>query len=190
MYQIKRSSADDLDTPKISHQSLARPNRHFAQFVIDYVSMALYFDCWYPFLSNAAPAPFRKVCTLVSYLVCIKCSWIIYFTTFVLCLSFQSVPEEVSKGIAHNREILLNICCAIDRKATYRLMATNGELSWKTQTLKQLFTAITNYKNKMGKGILSSFQYYDQVSPVIQPDLYKSYSVYSSFYKFCYQELC
>ena len=97
----------------------------------------------------------------------------------------QSVPEEVSKGIAHNREILLNICCAIDRNSTYRLMATNGELSWKTQTLKQLFTAMTNYKNKMGKGIVSSFQYYDQVSPVIQPDLYKSYIVYSSLYKFC-----
>ena len=50
MFQIKRSSLPDQDTPTITYQSIATPNRHFCQFVIDYLSMVLYFDCWYPFL--------------------------------------------------------------------------------------------------------------------------------------------
>ncbi len=66
MFQIKRSSAPDQDTPTILYQSIATPNRHFCQFVIDYLSMVLYFDCWYPFLSNSTPAPYRKVSNLVS----------------------------------------------------------------------------------------------------------------------------
>jgi hypothetical protein len=73
MFLIKRSSAPDHETPQVTHQSLARPNRHFCQFVIEYVSMALYFDCWYPFLSNQAPAPYRKVSSTISSV------WIILF---------------------------------------------------------------------------------------------------------------
>ena len=38
MYKIKRSSAPDHKTPTVLHQSLARLNRHFCQFVI-HVSM-------------------------------------------------------------------------------------------------------------------------------------------------------
>jgi hypothetical protein len=64
MYLIKRSTAPDQDTPTVTLQSIATPNRHFCQFIIDYLAMALYFDCWYPFLSNSTPAPFRKVSTL------------------------------------------------------------------------------------------------------------------------------
>lgn len=66
MYRIKRSSAPDQDTPTVLLQSIATPNRHFCQFIIDYLAMVLYFDCWYPFLSNSTPAPFRKVSTLSS----------------------------------------------------------------------------------------------------------------------------
>jgi hypothetical protein len=69
MFKIKQSSAPDHETSKVSHQSLARPNRHFCQFVIDYVSMALYFDCWYPFLSNTSPAPYRKVSCMILFCV-------------------------------------------------------------------------------------------------------------------------
>jgi hypothetical protein len=65
MFLIKRSSAPDHETPEITHQSFARANRHLCQFVVDYVSMALYFDCWYPYLSNQAPAPYRKVSSTI-----------------------------------------------------------------------------------------------------------------------------
>ncbi len=48
------------------------------------------------------------------------------------------------------------------------LFATKGKMKWNYPTLKQLFTSVTNHKNKMGKGILSSFKNYDEVSPIMK----------------------
>lgn len=48
-------------TPTVLYQSLATPNRHLCHFVIDYLSMALYFDCWHPFLSNSTPPPSARL---------------------------------------------------------------------------------------------------------------------------------
>ncbi len=91
------------------------------------------------------------------------------FIQFSTCLNNTfalTVPDKVLEGIAHNCEILIDICFKINRSATMMLVATNGHIKWNLPTLKQLFISVTNYKNKMGKGILSSFQNYDQVSPV------------------------
>ena len=93
----------------------------------------------------------------------------------------QSVPDGVTDGIAHNREILLDMCFKINRSATMMLFATNGHITWNYPTLKQLFTSVTNYKNKMGKGIISSLQKYDQVINVC----YLYYSYTTIFVLFC-----
>ena len=86
MFLIKCSSAPDDETPIVCHQSLARPNRHFCQFVVDYVSMALYFDCWYPFLSNTAPAPYRKVSSMI--LICVNNTVSIH--VFTICTNLNN----------------------------------------------------------------------------------------------------
>ena len=79
----------------------------------------------------------------------------------------KSVPDEITAGVSHNREILLDVCMNINSKSTWKLMSNSrGELSWKTPTLDQVFTAVTNYRIKMAKGIISSFKDYDQVSQV------------------------
>ena len=64
------------------------------------------------------------------------------------------------------------------------LASSRMELGWNYPKLNALFNAVTNYRNKMMKGIISSFKNYDQVSPVIQPEMYKSYIIYSFLYKF------
>lgn len=77
------------------------------------------------------------------------------------------MPDVITAGVSHNREILLDICMRINPKSTWKLMSNSGgELSWKTPSLHQVFTAVTNYRNKMAKGIISSFKDYDQASQV------------------------
>lgn len=98
MYQIKQSSAADHETPTILYQSISTPNRHFCQFVIDYLSMVLYFDCWYGFLSNSTPAPLSKVSKTVSNFSCINFTCIIFPSLF-LWSSFQSIPDGINDGI-------------------------------------------------------------------------------------------
>ena len=66
------------------------------------------------------------------------------------------------------------MCFKINQSETMMLFATNGHITWNYPNLKQLFTSVTNYKNKMGKGIISSFQNYDQVINVCY--LYYSYT--------------
>jgi hypothetical protein len=79
------------------------------------------------------------------------------------------VPDAITAGVSHNREILLDVCVNINPKSTLKLMSNSrGELSWKTPSLHQLFNAVTNYRNKMGKGIISSFKEYDQASQMFR----------------------
>jgi hypothetical protein len=43
------------------------------------------------------------------------------------------------------------------------LASSRMELGWNYPKLNALFNAVTNYRNKMMKGIISSFKNYDQV---------------------------
>ena len=60
MYAIKMSSAPSDTTPELSPNSFGKVNENFCHFVIDYLSMALYFDCWHPYGLQNAPAPTQK----------------------------------------------------------------------------------------------------------------------------------
>jgi hypothetical protein len=74
------------------------------------------------------------------------------------------VPDKITAGISHNREILLDLCLKINPKATMSLLASSRmELGWNYPKLNALFNAVTNYRNKMMKGIISSYKDYDQV---------------------------
>jgi hypothetical protein len=52
MLEIKASSHRDIAGSDIHHNSFQRNNTTFTKFVIDYLSIALLFDKWYPFAGN------------------------------------------------------------------------------------------------------------------------------------------
>jgi hypothetical protein len=52
MLEIKASSHQDIAGSDIHANSFQRANTTFTKFVIDYLSIALLFDNWYPFAGN------------------------------------------------------------------------------------------------------------------------------------------
>jgi hypothetical protein len=63
-------------------------NKKFARFVIDFISVQLVFNNWYPFSTQFAPSPFAK-----------------------------NIPEEVESALKNNQMILINICICFDHNA-------------------------------------------------------------------------
>ncbi len=102
-------------------------NKKFAWFVIDFISVQLVFNKWYPFSTQFAPSPFAK-----------------------------NIPKEVEQALKKNQMILINICICLDNNAN-SLFVNWGVKGWPIPTLKQLFSmAVTfTFKNKFKKGIIS-----------------------------------
>jgi hypothetical protein len=81
---LKMSSNGELT----NHNSFGQVNKKFARFVIDFISVQLVFNNWYPFLTQFAPSPFAK-----------------------------NIPEEVKSALKNNQIILINICICLDYDA-------------------------------------------------------------------------
>jgi hypothetical protein len=123
---LKMSSNGQLT----NHNSFGRVNKKFAWFVIDFISVQLVFNNWYPFWTQFAPSPFAK-----------------------------NIPEEVESALKNNQIILINICICLDHNANI-LFVEQGVKGWPVPTLKQLFSMAATFKNKFKKRIISSWENY------------------------------
>ncbi len=74
---LKMSSNGELT----NHNLFGWVNKKFARFVIDFISVQLVFNNWYPFSTQFAPSPFAK-----------------------------NISEEVESALKNNQMILINIC--------------------------------------------------------------------------------
>jgi hypothetical protein len=81
---LKMSSNGQLT----NHNSFGQVNKKFAWFVIDFISVQLVFNNWYPFLTQFAPSPFAK-----------------------------NIPEEFEQVLKKNQMILINICIHLENNA-------------------------------------------------------------------------
>ena len=123
---LKMSSNGELT----NHNSFGQVNKKFARFVIDFISVQLVFNNWYPFSTQFAPSPFA-----------------------------MNIPEEVKSALKNNQMILISICICFDHNANI-LFVEQGVKGWPVPTLKQLFSMVVTFKNKFKKGILSSWENY------------------------------
>jgi hypothetical protein len=57
---MKLSSHPVFDGQSTNHNSFGRADKKFSQFVIDFLSVQLFFNDWYPFSTQFAPSPFAK----------------------------------------------------------------------------------------------------------------------------------
>jgi hypothetical protein len=113
-----------------NHNLFGRVNKKFALFVIDFISVQLVFNNWYPFLTQFGPSSFAK-----------------------------NIPEELESALKKNQMILINICICLDNNANSSFVK-QGVKGWPVPTLKQLFSMAVTFKNKFKKGILSSWENY------------------------------
>jgi hypothetical protein len=123
---LKMSSNGQL----INHNSFGGVNKKFARFVINFISVQLVFNNWYPFLAQFAPSPFAK-----------------------------NIPKEVESALKNNQMILINICIPLDHNANI-LFVKQGVKGWPVLTLKQLFSMVVTFKNMFKKGFISSWENY------------------------------
>ncbi len=105
-------------------------NKKFAQFVINFISVQLVFNNWYPFLIQFAPSPFAK-----------------------------NISKEVKSALKNNQMILINICICLDHNSNI-LFVEHGVKGLPVPTLKQLFSMAVTFKNKFKKGIVFSWENY------------------------------
>jgi hypothetical protein len=127
---LKMSSCSSVDGQSTNHNSFGWVNNKFAWFVIDFISVQLVFNNWYPFSTQFAPSPFAK-----------------------------NITEEVKQALKRNQLIFINICIPLDNNANSLLVGVVVK-GWPVSALKQLFSMAVTLKNKFMKGIISSWGNY------------------------------
>jgi hypothetical protein len=120
------STCPSVDSQSTNHNSIGQVNRKFAWIVIDFISVHLIFNNWYPFSTQFAPSLFAK-----------------------------NIPEEVEQALKKNQLILVNISIRLDNN-TNSLFVDHGVKGWPVPTLKQFFSMVVTFKNKFKKGIILS----------------------------------
>ena len=93
----------------------------------------------YPFAAQVAPLPYSK-----------------------------STPIEVTSALQRNQSILVSLAVSMNARSQ-SFYIKNGNLGWPVPSLKQLFSSAVTYKKKFQKGIISSWEGYNNnhVSPTI-----------------------
>ena len=86
MLRIKNSSKPTANEQPINVNSFGRVNKKLCRFIIDYVSLQLVFNNWYPFSTQVAPAPYAKM-TPENVMAAIKRNQMIFVS---LCLTFNN----------------------------------------------------------------------------------------------------
>ncbi len=72
----------------------------------------------------------------------------------------KATPIEVTNALQHNQSILVSL--AVSMNASSQAFYTeNGKLGWPMPSLKQLFSTAVAYKKKFKKGIISSWEDYN-----------------------------
>jgi hypothetical protein len=96
------------------------------------LSVQLVFDNWFPFAGQNAPSPFVK-----------------------------ETSEEVLRHIKHNQRVLISICVSLNPVLAVNLFKDAPvSLGWPIPTLKTIFSSAVTYRNKLNKGIISSWKNY------------------------------
>jgi hypothetical protein len=130
MLRIKNSSDPPANEQPINVNSFGRVNKKLCRFIIDYVSLQVVFNNWYPFSTQVAPAPCAKM-----------------------------TPENVITAIKRNQMICVSLCLTFTNNL-YSVFSENGSLGWEVPTIKQLCTTCVSYKKKWDNGIISSWEGY------------------------------
>ena len=86
----------------------------------------------FPFSAQVAPAPYAK-----------------------------ATPIEVTKAMQQNQSILVSLAVSMNSSSQSFYME-NNKLGWPIPSLKQLFTTAVAYKKKYKKGIISSWEDYNE----------------------------
>ena len=119
--RIKMSSHPPVNEQPININSFGRVNKKLCHFIIDYFSLQVVFNNWYPFSTQVAPAPYAKM-----------------------------TPEDVMTAIKRSQMIFVSLClCLTFNNNIYSYFSENGTLGWDVPTLKQLCSACVGYIKKM-----------------------------------------
>jgi hypothetical protein len=86
MLRIKNSSEPTANEQPINVNLFGRVNKKLCRFIIDYVSLQVVFNNWYPFSTQVAPAPCAKM-TPANVMSAIKRNQMIFIS---LCLTFNN----------------------------------------------------------------------------------------------------
>ena len=72
----------------------------------------------------------------------------------------KATPIEVTTALQHNQSILVSLAVSMNASSQAFYME-NGKLGWPIPSLKQLFSTAVAYKKKFKKGIISSWEDYN-----------------------------
>jgi hypothetical protein len=86
MLRIENSSEPTANEQPINVNSFGRVNKKLCRFIIDYNSLQVVFNNWYPFSTQVAPAPYAKM-TRANVMSAIKHNQMIFIS---LCLMFNN----------------------------------------------------------------------------------------------------
>jgi hypothetical protein len=158
MLSIKAS----LEGEALHTNSIGKPNKMFAHFVIDFLAMSLLFNCFHVHNSLVAPVPYSK----------------------------KQLTSNEQQMLQHNQEILIMFCLQHNHKIAQKyFMNTSGEnifsmhsyifvlhyfiqtvhssnfigdIGWNVANLDSLWATSTDFVRKFDAGIVSSFEFYKQ----------------------------
>ncbi len=151
-----------LEGEALHMNSIGKPNKMFAHFVIDFLAMSLLFDCFHVHNSLVALVPYSK----------------------------KQLTSNEQQMLQHNQEILIMFCLKHNPKITQKyFMNTSGEntlsmhssffefyffiqtvhssnftgdIGWNVANLDSLWATSTDFVCKFDAGIISSFEFYKQ----------------------------
>ena len=128
MLLIKASS----EGAGVHFNSIGKPNRMFAWFVIDFLSMCILFDTFMEHRSLVAPMPFAK----------------------------NPMSEELIAMLVHNKQILIKFCIdqGNSKAEQYFVNKKTGQVGRGCVDLDQIWSTSTMFRRKCNAGIVSSFE--------------------------------
>jgi hypothetical protein len=130
MLLVKQSS----EGSNVHFNSIGKPNRMFALFVIDFLAMSMLFDSFIDHRSLVAPMPFKKT----------------------------PLSEEHSGMLVHNKYILIKFCLGqgLSRIHKFFLNEKTGDAGKGVVDLDKLWLTSTKFYCQLHAGIISSFESY------------------------------
>ena len=134
MLLLKETSRPLPGRQSINVNSFGKVNKSFCRFVIDFLSVQLVFDNWFPFRSQAAPAPFTRDINNTSAMT----------------------------AVAHNQRILIELVQQMEPFRAHNVLLNRGESGWPVPNLKQLYSQVNTYVVRFRKGIISSWIGYNE----------------------------
>ena len=128
MLLVKQSS----EGSNVHFNSIGKPNRMFAWFVIDFLAMSMLFDSFIDHRSLVAPMPFKKT----------------------------PLSEEHAGMLVHNKHILTKFCLGqgLSRINNFFLNEKTGDAGRGGVNINKLWSTSTKFYRQLNAGIISSFE--------------------------------